>query len=231
MLKKDDQPKMLTKEEQQNVLVLFMHGWSGLFESGLSFEEVKAFTSRVEVHEYLELLNNEFKTHDDVLARQKFIMQRLLGRMTTQALHVIRQSLEGPTYARGGPHNAVLYDAEGNYVVKEAAPTNNQLRAAHDLLDRLGVNIEQPMPSKNELNVTQIINNHATPAGHLGGSVAYDDGGNLTEAQRALSREKRRNLLDGLRKHVPAQVEKVNAKLFGKKTKLLTGAKVSNPAK
>ena len=81
-----------------------------------------------------------------------------------------------------------MRDAFGDYIVQHAEPTRLMVTAAKDALDRVGV-VPDAQPLRLELDARKVLNQTVHPV-----TVSYPEG-TVTEEQKAMSRERRRNLM------------------------------------
>lgn len=184
----------LTPDERDRVEILFMHGPPGLLSVGMTPMEVHAFLQRPGVMQVMLALTSEFRQRDDALARQQFMSRRAISRLIPVAISVLRRSLAGEVYARDVSGN-VIRDQTGDFVVEVPAPTSNMLTSAQDVLDRMGVVVDKKISIVGEVDLREIM---ATQVGDAPVASVEYDAGDLTEEQKALSREKRRNVVERL---------------------------------
>jgi hypothetical protein len=182
---------ILTDEERALTRNAFHQGPAALIEAGFTPEEMGAFLRRPEVVGELNLLTKEFEEQKHLGDRAKFMARRNLSRLVNGATAVLARSLAGPRYARDNK-GQILLDARGHPVLVEPETTPIQLRAAESVLDKLGVADQKGVFADvaGDVNVTLMLQAAEE-------TMRLDDDPELvTDEQRALSREKVRNIIE-----------------------------------
>jgi hypothetical protein len=189
--------KQLSPEEKELVHEVFARGPTVLIELGYSPAQVREFMHRSEVDEEIKLLEIEMENLDSLMARTKFATYRQLMALRPRAVEILAQSLDGPVYQRDSETGAILYNEKNQPLVEDLPPTASQTTSAESVLDRVGVHRLQkhePLPPSVNLNVL------------FGVEVKKElelDPELQTEEQRALARERIRNVISILRDEVP----------------------------
>jgi len=218
----------LTIADRKAIELVFMRGPSGLLEEGWTTDEIAEFLQKDEVRQCLEAMLVACSGQETASARVRYGLRRGMTRLAPEALDVFRKALAGPKYLRN-KQGKIMIGLHGP-LVEEPQPTSNQLRAALELLDRLGLPPEsrdvhrERAPHTLNVNVITGAQDKKTIA-----EVLSDEG---THEERVLSRERVRGVIDALTKKLP----NLRAKLLplsapkkgnGKKPKPSAGKKPS----
>ena len=182
----------ITAQDRKRVQALFMHGPAGLLEGGMSQEDYATFIGRDAVRAELEMLRVEFAGALGLLARAQFMARRDMSRLVPLATQVIKRSLEGVVVLRDGMGNVCL-DAFMKPIVISEPPSDAQVGAARDLLNRMGVTYDDKQIEANtSVNVQLNLERGVTPV-----KIEYADA-DIKDEQRALSRERMRTAMTHL---------------------------------
>lgn len=185
----------ITAQERQLVHDTFSQGPSALLDAGYTQESLLSFLGRADVLAEIALLNQELQHQSEIDARSKFLTRRTVARMGPGALAVMARALAGPVYLRDPKTGAILQDGNGKKLIAEAAPTGVQMRAAETVLDQIGVTRDKTLPFVDPQGGFD-------PRKLLGSADEVVDADfdikGLTEEQKALSREKVRNVIETL---------------------------------
>lgn len=207
----------LTIHERGLIEQIASLGPSILFEHGMDEKAAQTFMERPEVATYLERLAVEVQ-HQAVLGTlTRFSARRQLSRLVPESVRVLREALAGPAYVihdvidteTGESRRQVQRDLLGKPVFSLPEPTSNQLRAAAEVLDRVGVVgtqtkvIERVTPE----NVADLIHREEI----VDSTFAINPDAESHE-QQTLSRERVRNVLEVLRKRLPALLDSKDTK-------------------
>lgn len=203
--------KVLTPEERTLVEQIASLGPVILFEQGMSEEDAQAFMDRPEVKAYLERFALEVQ-HQDVLGTlTRFSARRQLARLVPESIEVLRRALVGPMYRfervfdkDGNETIQVRRDLGGNSpLVDIPEPTSNQLRAAGEVLDRVGVIPAQKLEARISVSsVSEIMQREQV----IDTTFAVNPETESYE-QQTLSRERVRNVLEILKGRLPALLD------------------------
>lgn len=184
---------MLTPEERRLAQVAFYCGPGALVDEGWTTEMVGAFITRPEVQDVWTLLKREFDIHEGLRARAKHAALRNMHRMIDPASAVIAESLAGPEYARN-ENGTIQTDARGNPVLRRAAITPLQLRAAELVMESAGVH--DPRVRGDAASDPSLKLLFASAEEHI--ITLEDDPSHTSEKQRSISRERVRNAIERL---------------------------------
>lgn len=187
---------MLTEADRQLLQRIFAFGPAALVEEGYDAKQAQDFLARSDVQEAWAALQREFDKQEVVFGHTRFTLRRQLSRLGPGATAILAAALAGPQYARS-KDGTLLTDAKGHPIVVDPEPTFGQLHAAEDVLDRLDVagktkddgartNINILFQQEREARVTLPV-----------------DPTLETEEQRALQRERVRNVIETLRTRLP----------------------------
>lgn len=201
---------MLTPEEQQLVRETFARGPAALIEAGFDAEQIKLFLARADVTEYYGLLDRELGVSDALEIRTRFLAKRRLAQLQPGAIAVLGRALAGPQYLRvGGPDgDRIAVGAFGRPIVTTPEVTPVQLRAAEAVLENLGVTPGRVKPAEGvDVSVEILFRD-----GHPQASIE-EDPSHTREAERALSRERVRNVILQLAPEVPGLAKRLNERL------------------
>lgn len=213
---------MLNEQERQLVKRAFAQGPAILLESGFTRETAIAFFERIDVKEEFALLEREFQNQDTIKARTKFISRRDLARLAGGATAVLARALAGPQYVRDGT-NKILRDAKGHPILVDPGADAVQLRAAEQVLDRLGVVSDVEIEKGGDTSPTAFLGPVKADA------LAFSNDPNVDPKEHALRRERIRNAILSIAGEVPAIIAKFNkATGLGPKKKPTTG-KLTKP--
>ncbi len=206
---------MLTEPERSLIARTFAQGPAVLFESGYSPEAVRGFLDRPDVQAHFLLLQREFDHHDALQARTRVMARRSLSRLSPHAVAVLGQALAGPQYVmRTLPDGTEVpaLDANGRPILARPEVLPTQLRAAEVILEALGVQCGkakvQEVGAGADTGVSALFKSEDPEKVTLS-----QDQSHTSEAQRALSRERVRNVIEVLAAKVPALHKTVNDSL------------------
>ena len=168
----------LTRRDQLLAKRYLVRGEAGLIEDGLTPSQMEEFLSRIEVQEYLRTLYYDFTEKTARRERVNYFALTELERLIPQAIAVVAKSLTGFTFGdepdldESGKQKS---DELGNPVYKPTnlPPSEQQYKAASDLLDRLGVKVslretstgDNPLVALQNLNINveqKILNNNVS---------------------------------------------------------------------
>lgn len=180
----------LTDEDRNYVHQAFAHGPAALLNVGFSLGGISDFLVRPDVQEEWLVLNMEFRAQATLTATRRFMLTRQLSGLGDGAVAVMGQGMLGCEYARDEDGN-ISRDARGLPIIREMEISPVQLRSAEGILDRLGLS----SAARNDR--TAAVATTETLFKQLGDEESrYEDDPLLeTEEQRALSREKVRNMI------------------------------------
>ena len=212
--------KALTPEERTWIEQLASLGPSILFEKGMSEVEAQAFMDRPEVKAHLERFAMEVQQQDVLGALTRFSAKRQLARLVPDSVEVLRRALVGPMYAF-----ETVFDSQGNEGIRVRRtvgkdtpqidipePTSNQLRAAAEVLDRVGVQGAAKLEGRvSTAAVSEIMQREQV----IDTSFAVNPETDSYE-QQTLSRERVRNVLEILKSRIPQLMEGEPAKALVK---------------
>jgi len=188
----------LTQQEVSLIQRVAMLGPSALFDEGYDRDAAHDFMSRPDVRAELERLNLEF-THQEVLdALARFGTKRQLVKLAPGSVAVLARGLAGPRYARAAD-GTILRDVGGKPVLIEPEPTTTQMRAASEVLDRIGVEGRRPNERLPAVNFNILFREQETASVEIELDPELE-----TAEQRALSRERIRTGIELLRNQLPA---------------------------
>ncbi len=204
----------LTTDERSIIEIAFMRGPGALLEKGWNRDQIASFFERPDVKLELEALAHEFAKREDYAARLKFGLKRDLARISSGAAAILGAALAGPIYSRDND-GLVITDAKGHPVIQEAGPTRNQLVAATEILDRVGLTPEGKSGPGGERRGVEINMNFGQDE-RLKIEIA-DDPAYTTKEERALSRERCRNVIAVLAEKLPEIKKRAEKSLMSKK--------------
>ena len=203
---------MLTEDEKSLVRKAFSQGPAALIDAGFDAESARTFLEREDVQAALHLLDREFKNQEAIYGRTRFIAKRQLARITPGAVAVLGQAVAGPLYARDNQGN-ILMDYKGRPILQQPEPSPVQLRAAEDILDRIGVEGKTAVDKSADVNVTDLLKDADAKL------IDVDaDPDAKSHEERALSRERMRTAMEQLRQMIPEAREALMQKLLPGKT-------------
>ena len=209
---------MLTTEERNHIEVAFMRGPAALLEEGWNPDMIQQFFDRADVRIEVEELIKEFRGKDAHEARLKYGLKRQLSRLGQGATAILGAALAGPIYARDQESNIIM-DAKGHPVLREIGPTRNQLVAATEILDRVGVAPANRLTQGVGGSTGQIQINLTVGGDERLKIDIADDPTHTTVEEKALSRERCRNVIEVLSKKLPKFRETARKALPFKKKK------------
>ena len=207
---------ILTTEERLWIEQVAALGPSILFEHGMDEAQAKAFMERPEVLGYLERLAAEVQHQETLGALTRFSAKRQLSRLVPESVRILRDALAGPSYSfrtvydsQLGEHRVqVERDLGGKPVIRIPEPTNNQLRAATEVLDRVGVTGQAKLGERvTPSAVTDLVHREEV----VDSTFAINPDAESYE-QQTLSRERIRNVLELLKKRLPDIIDQKNTK-------------------
>lgn len=209
---------MLTAEEQTLIRETFSRGPAALIEAGYDEPAMQAFLGRADVADYFAALDAELEHADALEVRTRYMAKRSLSRMSGAAVAVLGRAMAGPRYLRmpdkdhkerdGSPVMTVVTNATGHPILRDPEITPVQLRAAEATLDYLGVSPGKVRPAMDvDLNIS-ILYDRGKPKITIDSDPLHD-----READRALSRERVRNVIAILAGEVPQLKDKLDESL------------------
>lgn len=202
----DAKPKALpelTAEDRHLLNLVFMHGLSALVERGMSAAQVQAFVTRPEVMNGLMDHVGEFANREQMLTRTRFWLLRQVTRLGAAAVDTLRQSLDGPEYDRD-ESGIVKIDSRGLPMIRGVPPTTQQLTTAIDLLNRLGVKVDDKS-EVGDITSASILGEQERKKVELASDPSHNK-----EEQRALAREKARVAIQQLTQVLPQLIQKAS---------------------
>lgn len=204
----------LSTDERNNIELAFMRGPGALLELGWNRDQIESFFERSDVKFEIEALTHEFAKREDYAARLKFGLKRDLARVSQGAAAMLGAALAGPLYSRD-KNGLVITDAKGHPVIRETGPTRTQIVAATEILDRVGVTSEGKGGPGGERRGVEVNLNFGQDA--RAKITIDDDPKHTTKEERALSRERCRNVIAVLSKKLPDIKERAEKSLLPKK--------------
>ena len=190
----------LNSEERNTIELAFMRGPGVLLELGWNRDQIISFFERPDVKFEVAALTHEFSKKDHYAARLKFGLKRELSKLGQVATAILGTALAGPIYMRDKAGN-VITDAKGHPVLREVGPTRNQLVAATEILDRVGVASEGKGGPVGDRSGMEINFNFGQDE-RMKVQIA-DDPSHTTREEKALSRERCRNVIAVLAQKLP----------------------------
>lgn len=203
----------LTTDERNTIETAFMRGPGALLELGWNRDQIESFFERSDVKLEIEALTHEFAKREDYAARLKFGLKRDLARISQGAAAILGAALAGPIYSRD-KKGLVITDAKGHPVVQEVGPTRSQLVAATEVLDRVGVVPEGKGGLGSERRGVEVNLNFSQDARTK--ITIDDDPSHTTKEEKALSRERCRNVIAVLSARLPDIKERAEKSLLPK---------------
>ena len=203
---------MLTEDERALIRKAFSQGPAALFDAGLDPEAIHVFLERGDVQAELHMLEREFKNQEAIYGRTRFIAKRQLTRLTPGAAAILGRALAGPIYSRDDKGN-VLLDVKGQPLLAQPEPSPTQMRAAENILDRMGIEGKTAVDKTTDVNVTLLLKDAEAKTIEVSADPALE-----TKEEQALSRERMRTAMDQLKGLLPKARETLVKKLLpGKK--------------
>jgi len=195
---------MLTEPERGLVRRLWSQGPSVLLDEGYTTAAMRKFIARPEVVAEMALLEEEFRHSKVISARTRYVTTRNLAKLSEGAAAVLARAMAGPVFDRHPETKAILTDARGNPILREAETSANQIRAATSVLGALGVGDTRVHAEQHvgDFQINLLIES-ADEAPDLGADPKH-----TTEEERALSRERVRNTIEELLLQLPDIKEK-----------------------
>jgi hypothetical protein len=191
----------LNSDERNTIELAFMRGPGALLERGWNHDQIASFFDRPDVKLEIEALTHEFAKRDIYAGRLKFGLKRELARFGQGATAMLGAALAGPIYMRDNEGN-IITDAKGHPVTREVGPTRNQIVAATEILDRIGIPPEgKSGPGGERGNVEVNLTFGQDERMKL---KIEDDPVHTTKEEKALSRERCRNVIAVLSEKLPA---------------------------
>lgn len=190
----------LNSDERNTIELAFMRGPGALLERGWNHDQITSFFERPDVRLEIEALTHEFAKKDAYATRLKFGLKRELARFGPGAAAMLGAALAGPIYARD-KQGSIITDAKGHPVLREVGPTRNQIVAATEILDRVGVAPEGKGGLGGERGNVEVNLNFGQDA-RMKLKIA-DDPEHTTKEEKALSRERCRNVISILAVKLP----------------------------
>jgi len=211
--------KKLSDVDREIIRQFCTVGVSALYDEGMTAQQIVTFMLRVEVQEQIAVFMSDYNSQDALIALTRFSVMRNLSRMSLDAVDILKQSIDGPTYEykinADGEEELVLSLANGKPRLASAEPTRKQIQAARDVLDRLGVVKPMKTEGMTHANVGGLLEDQQMPVEVL------SDKTHVTEEQRALARERIRNVIQVLsgQDAVASAVRRVKSKVSKSKVK------------
>lgn len=193
------------------VEALMVEGPSAFTNRGLSSDDAADFLQRPEVRATLERINSELGQQEALMALVRFTGRRKLSKLVPKAVEVLDDALDGPLYAMHEVIDAASgervvvprLDTKGEPIMLRPGPTPVQLRAATEVLDRVGLapTTKIQLDRAGSINLPQLL-----------GRVVESQDPVLPEMegsreQQGLSRERVRNAIEVLRGNVRQVLE------------------------
>lgn len=197
----------LTAAERELVHLSFMQGPAALIEADYNGEQARAFLTRPEVSDEFEMLVREFGHQDTLFALSEFGLKRQLTRLAPNAVAVLGRALSGPVYSRDDDGN-ILMDSKGRLLMTNPGPDGNQIHAATEILNRIGVDGNSKKDGKSALNVSVLFE-----SGQGAKVKIVTDTSLKTTEEQALSRERMRTAISKLSGVLPDAKARVLKKL------------------
>lgn len=197
---------MLTEAERSIVHRTFAQGPAILFEEGFDEKAASDFLRRPDVQSEMLLLERELDHQESLAARSRYVARRQLARLTPGAVAVIGQALLGPRYLMRpdeSGNQVIATDVDGKPITLRKEPTAQQLRASEMVLEALGVPHQRARNGEAQTTPNIEILFRSTKE-TTAAKIDVDDPALSKEAQRALSRERVRNVIEILAERVPA---------------------------
>jgi hypothetical protein len=199
----------LSTKERNYIELAFMRGPVALLEQGWNYDQIQQFFDRQDVKTEMEQLAVELKYKEAYAARLRFGLKRQIARFGSGAVSILSAALAGPIYARDKNGNIVT-DAKGHAVVREYGPTDMQVSAAKDILDRVGVSAEGRDAKRFDSGVTDGVSINLTLKSDAATRLEIeDDPEKTTPEELAMSRERMRTTIEILAKKIPAVRKRV----------------------
>lgn len=205
---------MLNDHERSLINRTFAQGPAVLFEEGYDEDGVREFLSRPDVRAAFVLLEREMDSQEALSLRSRYVTRRSLSRLSQGAVAVLGQALAGPQYLmteKDGVQVAVT-DAKGNPILRRPEVTPIQMRAAENIMDSMGIRYGAAKHNSTpgaDVNVEILFKDPDTDAA----VEIADDPEHTAVAQKALSRERVRTVIEVLSEKVPALHENVKRNL------------------
>lgn len=202
---------MLTQQERELVSKLFAGGPGVLLDDGMSASDIAAFMARPEVAAVYATLRREMDFQQEIEARTRHTTRRQISQLAPGAVAILARALAGPqylTYRTADGHTAVQTDAKGKPILARAEVLPSQLRSAEVVLDAVGVLFS---PSKNDpSNVSTGPMDAMLKQPETNVAVSLDDPSHSNNAERTLSRERVRTVIDC----IAGRIQSVRSKLI-----------------
>jgi len=210
---------------------VFAEGPSALLDAGLTNKQQADFLARTDIQAFLRQQTEELKENDALLARTRFAALRALQRMAPTAVQIMADAMNGTVYEKnkdGTVKLQTIVRGDGVHkivpVVKTYAPSHNQIVAAQDVLDRLGVHDKAEVDKGAGIKVNVLFNHVVT-----NNTLTYAPE-LKTEEEKRLSRERMRTVLqkllpkiDGIKETLEESAAKLKKKYVKKKLKAQNG--------
>ena len=180
----------LSDDDRNLVHRAFANGPASLTEVGIPLGEIATFLVRPDVQEEWLVLTMEYRGQHTLTATRKFMILRQLSRFAEGAAYVMGRGLAGNQYARDANGN-IERDARGFPIITDVEISPVQLRSAEGILDRLGVTATGRHEQSAAIATTETLFKQLSDVE----SRYKDDPLLVTEEQRAISRERVRNMI------------------------------------
>lgn len=194
---------MLSPQEADIVRHLFTRGVDALLEQGWSPEQVNEFLDRPDVEVEARRIVEEYNDRRDRVERVRYDATRRLAKHVTAAVDVIGEALKGPEYERD--EKGHLISGKTGPMVSNPEPTTNQLKAAKEVFERIGIGPEVTLSL--EITAEMVLGRAKTAV-----AIARDPQAE-NEVDEMHSREKARKVISGLESCLPKLLESAAKKL------------------
>lgn len=198
---------MLSDHDRKLIHQCFLRGPRALLEAGMTREEIRDFYANPEARNYQNLLQSEHEFDAIFTARARTVTRRDLSQLAQPAAAVLARALSGPDYLFIQDHegNEVLaIGPKGRPIIRRPEPTQTQVRAAEKVLEGLGVLFA---PNKIVMELAGEANIRLDSGVSNAAIVAHAEA--TTPSDRARSREKVRQFIEGIKDEIPELHRKV----------------------
>lgn len=201
---------MLTEHERSLIHRTFAQGPAILFEEGYDEAGVQEFLHRQDVRAAFAMLEREMDSQEALTLRSRYMTRRSISRLSQGAVAVLGQALAGPQYLMTEKEGVQVpvTDAKGQPILRRPEVTPTQMRAAENVMDALGIRYgaakHNSAPGA-DVSVEILFKETDTDAV----AEIQDDPEHTEAAQKALSRERVRTVIDLLAHKVPELHENV----------------------
>lgn len=202
---------MLTQQERELVSKLFAGGPGVLLDEGMSASDIAAFMARPEVASVYATLRREMDFQQEIEARTRHVSRRQISQLAPGAVAILAKALAGPqylTYRTPDGGTAIRTDDKGRPILARAEILPSQLRSAEVVLDAIGVLFSPAKNDQANLSTGPMDAMLKQPDTKL--AVSLDDPSHSNNAERTLSRERVRTVIECIAGRIPS----VRAKLL-----------------